>query len=55
MPKLIRLLADVDPEIGKGFKKALIDDEVTYKEWLLKQINLYLKKKGGVAKKRRKK
>ena len=43
----LRLLADLDEKLVKDFKKALIDDETNYKEWLIRQIQQYLKKKGG--------
>lgn len=49
MAKMMRLLADIDSDRVKEFKKALIDDEVSFKQWLKKQIDNYLKqrKKGG--------
>ena len=43
----LRLLADLDEKLVKDFKKTLIDDETNYKEWLIRQIQQYLKKKGG--------
>ena len=46
---MMRLLADVESEKAKELKKALIDDEISFKEWLIREIDNYLgqKKKGG--------
>lgn len=41
-----QLMAKVDPDMARQFKKALIDDDVTFKAWLVKRINDYLVKKG---------
>ncbi|MBU1222312.1 MAG: hypothetical protein KKA22_04035 [Gammaproteobacteria bacterium] len=38
------LLAQVDPELAKALRKRLIDEGITYKEWLIKQIEKELKK-----------
>ena len=46
----LRLLADLNDKLVKDFKKALIDDETNYKEWLIREIQQYLKKKGGQKK-----
>lgn len=45
--KKIRLLADLDEKLIKEFKKKLIDDDLYFKDWLKKQIEEYLKQKGG--------
>lgn len=38
-----QLLAIIPSDIAKVFKKKLIDDEFSYKEWLLKRIEAYTK------------
>jgi hypothetical protein len=38
------LLAQIDPELAKALKKRLIDQGITYKDWLIKQIEKELKK-----------
>lgn len=38
------LLAQIPPELAKALKKRLIDQGITYKEWLIKQIEKELKK-----------
>ena len=52
MGKMMRLLADIDSEKAKKFKKALIDDEISFKQWLIRQIDNDLKqrRKGGKKK-----
>ena len=40
-----QLLAKVDPDMARQFKKALIDDDVTFKSWLVNRINEYLVRK----------
>ena len=40
-----RLLADLDERLVKKFKKALIDYDVNYRDWLTDTINQYLKKR----------
>ncbi len=52
MGEMMRLLADLDSEKVKKFKKALIDDEISFKEWLIRQIDNDLKqrRKGGKKK-----
>ena len=52
MGEMMRLLADLDPEKVKKFKKALIDDEISFKQWLIRQIDNDLKqrRKGGKKK-----
>ncbi len=52
MGEMMRLLADLDSEKVKKFKKALIDDEISFKQWLIRQIDNDLKqrRKGGKKK-----
>lgn len=38
------LLAQIPPELAKALRKRLIDKGVTYKDWLIKQIEAELKK-----------
>lgn len=38
-----QLLAKLDRELVKRFRKRLIDDEVAYREWLEQRIREYLK------------
>ena len=48
----LRLLADLNEALVKKLKKALIDEETNYKNWLENQITEYLKRKGGKKKKK---
>ena len=40
-----QLIANLDPDLKKEFQIALIKDDMSYTEWLLKSINGYLKKR----------
>ena len=39
------LYARIDPELAKRFKKKLIDENLTYQQWLTMAIDKYLKEK----------
>ncbi len=40
-----QLIANVDPVLKKDFQIALIQDDMSYTEWLLKNIEDYLRKR----------
>jgi hypothetical protein len=42
MKEEIQMLVKVRCELAKKFKKKLIDDGLTYKAWLEKQIHTYI-------------
>jgi len=52
---LIRLNANVDREQAKQLKHALIDEGLSFSEWLRRQIDAYLVKKEPKPKRRKKK
>ncbi len=39
---MIRLNADVDEELAKRLRHALVDEGITFAEWLRRQIGSYL-------------
>ncbi len=39
---MIRLNADVDEELVKRLRHALVDEGITFAEWLRRQIDTYL-------------
>ena len=45
MVKEAQLMAKIDPELAKRLKKALIDDDLTFRAWLIARIEEYLKQK----------
>ncbi len=42
----VQLTAVIDRELKKELFKALIDEGITYREWLEKEILSYLKRRG---------
>ena len=42
MSQRSRILAEIDTNLVKALKKRLIDDDLTYREWLDRQIRKYL-------------
>lgn len=42
----VQVLAKIDGTLAKAFKKALIDDEITFKAWLLARIREFLAARG---------
>jgi hypothetical protein len=45
MVKGPRLIADVDPELKKRLFRALLEDDLTFSDWLRARINEYLEEK----------
>ncbi len=45
MVKGPRLIADVEPELKKRLFRALLEDDLTFTDWLRRQINAYLQEK----------
>lgn len=50
---LIRLNANVDEEQAKRLKHVLVDEGISFSEWLRRQIDGYLAEKESKAAKRR--
>ena len=42
MSQRSQILAEIDTNLVKALKKRLIDDDLTYREWLDRQIRKYL-------------
>ncbi len=42
MSQRSRILAEIDTNLVKSLKKRLIDDDLTYREWLDQRIREYL-------------
>jgi len=51
----VRLNADVDVETAKRLKHILVDEEITFADWLRRTIDEYVTKKGPKKKRARKK
>ena len=49
---LIRLNANVEEEQAKRLKHALVDEDVSFSEWLRRQIDQYLSEKEPKRKKK---
>jgi hypothetical protein len=45
MPKEIRVNAVIDPSLKKRLYRVLLEEDLTFSDWLRKQIEAYLKKK----------
>jgi hypothetical protein len=45
MPKEIRLNAVVDPDLKKRLYRVLLEEDLTFSEWLRRQIDGYLAEK----------
>jgi hypothetical protein len=45
MVKGPRLIADVDPELKKRLFRALLEEDLTFSDWLRRQIGQYLAEK----------
>ena len=50
---LIRLNANIDKEQAKRLKHALVDEGLSFSEWLRQQIDAYLKEKEPKPKRRK--
>jgi hypothetical protein len=53
MVKGPRLIADVEPELKKRLFRALLEDDLTFTDWLRRQINAYLQEKEPKGKRRK--
>jgi hypothetical protein len=53
MVKGPRLIADVEPELKKRLFRALLEDDLTFTDWLRRQINAYLQEKEPRGKRRK--
>ena len=54
MVKGPRLIADIDPELKKRLFRALLEDDLTFSDWIRRQIGAYLQEKESKPKKGRK-
>jgi hypothetical protein len=52
--KLARVLADIEPELKKRLFRVLLEEDMTFSEWLRRQIDCYLKEKEPSRRKKRK-
>ncbi len=46
-PERTQIVTTIDPELKKELFKALIDDDMTFREWVEKNAEAYLKRKRG--------
>ena len=51
MVKGRRLLADLEPELKKRLFRVLLEEDLTFTDWLRKQVDAYLQKKEPKGKK----
>ena len=51
MVKGRRLLADLEPELKKRLFRVLLEEDLTFTEWLRKQVDAYLAEKEPKGKK----
>jgi len=51
----VRFNADVDVETAKRLRHILVDEEITFSDWLRRQIDAYLKEKEPKGKRRKRK
>lgn len=52
MAKEIRVNAILDPVLKKRLYRVLLEEDLTFSEWLRRQINVYLQKKEPKGKKK---
>ncbi len=55
MPKEIRVNAVIDPALKKRLYRVLLEEDLTFSDWLRKQIETYLKKMEPMRKPRNRK
>jgi hypothetical protein len=48
-----RVLAEIDPNLKKRLFRVLLEEDLTFSDWLRKQIEAYLKKKEPKGKRRK--
>jgi len=48
-----RVLADIEPELRKRLFRVLLEEELTFTEWLRRQIDAYLAEKEPKGKRRK--
>jgi len=53
MVKGTRLLAEIDPELKKRLYRVLLEEDLTFSEWLRRQIDQYLAEKEPKGKRRK--
>ena len=52
MVKGRRLLADLEPELKKRLFRVLLEEDLTFTDWLREQVNAYLAEKEPKGKKK---
>lgn len=55
MAKEIRVNAVLDPVLKKRLYRVLLEEDLTFSDWLRRQINVYLQKKEPKGKRRKRK
>ena len=55
MVKGRRLLADLEPELKKRLFRVLLEEDLTFTDWLREQVNAHLAEKEPKGKRRNKK
>ena len=53
MPKEIRVNAVIDPALKKRLYRVLLEEDLTFSDWLRRQIETYLKEKEPKEKRRK--